>query len=291
VLKTVLDVTVPLLVFLLMALVGLELTAADFRRVAGRLPTVLLATALQVVLWPLVAVGLLAVLPQQPSIATGLLLVAACPSGSMANFFTYVSRANVALSATLTAVSCLAAVVTMPLVLALFRARLDDPAALVVPVPLMIAQLAGLLLLPLLTGMLVRRARPDFPRRHGPALLRLGLAGLAALIAFVVIQEWERLASSFIEISIAVGMLSAIMKGLGWGAGRAVALPAQDRVALAMVLVVRNVSLATAVAVTVLGRTEFAVFAAAYFLNQVPVILAALGLFRLTRSAVGASPQ
>jgi hypothetical protein len=49
-----------------------------------------------------------------------------------------------------------------------------------------------------------------------------------------------------------------------------------------MVLVVRNVSIATAVAVTVLGRTEFAVFAAAFFLNQVPIVVVALALVRLT---------
>ena len=57
-----------------------------------------------------------------------------------------------------------------------------------------------------------------------------------------------------------------------------------------MVLVVRNVSIATAVAVTILGRTEFAVFAAAYFLNQVPVIVAALLLVRLTRASGDAPP-
>jgi PAS domain S-box-containing protein len=41
----------------------------------------------------------------------------------------------------------------------------------------------------------------------------------------------------------------------------------------------------TAVAVTVLGRTEFAVFAAAYFLNQVPILVVALALVRLTRNS------
>jgi hypothetical protein len=47
-----------------------------------------------------------------------------------------------------------------------------------------------------------------------------------------------------------------------------------------MVFVVRNVGIATAIAVTVLGRVEFAVFATAYFLAQVPLLLAAVVLFR-----------
>jgi hypothetical protein len=69
----------------------------------------------------------------------------------------------------------------------------------------------------------------------------------------------------------------------GWVAGWTSATAARERFTLAMVFVVRHVAIATAVAVTVLGRMEFAVFATAYFLNQVPILFAALILFRLTR--------
>jgi hypothetical protein len=47
-----------------------------------------------------------------------------------------------------------------------------------------------------------------------------------------------------------------------------------------MVFVVRNVGITTAIAVTALGRVEFAVFATAYFLAQVPILLAAVVVFR-----------
>jgi hypothetical protein len=47
-----------------------------------------------------------------------------------------------------------------------------------------------------------------------------------------------------------------------------------------MVFVGRIVGIATAIAVTVLGRDEFAVFATAYFLAQEPILLAAVGVFR-----------
>jgi BASS family bile acid:Na+ symporter len=290
-LKTVLDVTVPILVFWLMVTVGLELTEEDLRRVTRQLRIVLLATAAQVLLWPLVAVALLATLPLKPYIEMGILLVAACPSGGMANFYTYLGRANLALSVTLTAVSCLTAVLTMPLMLALFRTQLDDPALLSAPIPLMMGQLLFLLILPILIGMFVSRARPSLSKRHGRALLRLGIVALAALIAFVVVQEWERLFQDFTEISLTVGVLTTLMLLGGWLVGWACALGARDRFALTMVLVVRNVSIATAVAVTVLGRVEFAVFATAYFLNQVPILLAALVLFRLTRSSNPDTPK
>jgi BASS family bile acid:Na+ symporter len=290
-LKTVLDATVPALTFLLMVAVGLDLTAEDFRRVARRFRVVALATAAQVFVWPPVAAALLALLPLKSYVATGILLVAVCPSGGMANVYTYLGRANLALSVTLTAMSSLTAMLTMPLLLVLFKTRLDDPASLDAPVPLMIGQLLVMLLLPMLLGMLLRRARPAFTERHGRTMLLLSIAGLAALLALVIALEWDRLSHDFAEISLAVALLTTIMLAAGFAAGRACALAPPDRFALAMVLVVRNVAIATAVAVTVLGRIEFAAFATAYFLNQVPFLVAALAMFRLARSAEPATPQ
>jgi BASS family bile acid:Na+ symporter len=125
---------------------------------------------------------------------------------------------------------------------------------------------------------------------HGWALLLVGLAALTVLIAFVVPQEREPLARDFLQISLAVAVLSAIILLIGWVAGRLGALGARDTLALIMSLAVRNVSIATAVAVTLLGQTEFAVFAAVYFLNQVPILVAVLVLFRLTYAAGAEAP-
>jgi ACR3 family arsenite efflux pump ArsB len=54
----------------------------------------------------------------------------------------------------------------------------------------------------------------------------------------------------------------------------------RDRFTLAAEFGTRNVGVATAIAVTVLGRVEFARFAAAFFVTEVPLMLAAVGLFR-----------
>jgi BASS family bile acid:Na+ symporter len=179
----------------------------------------------------------------------------------------------------------------MPLLLTLFKNELEEPATLDVPLPLVIAQLLLLLILPILVGMFVRRTRPGLAERHGRTLLRLGIIALAALLILIIVEEWERLLDDFAEISLAVAALTAIMMAAGFLGGRACAVGAGDRFSLAMVLVVRNVGIATAVAVTVLGRTEFAVFATAYFLNQMPIIVLALLFFRLTRSPGPATPR
>jgi hypothetical protein len=53
-----------------------------------------------------------------------------------------------------------------------------------------------------------------------------------------------------------------------------------------MVFVVRNVGIATAIAVTALGHVEFAGFGSAYFVVQVPLLLAAVWGFRFQQRAI-----
>jgi len=175
-------------------------------------------------------------------------LVAACPSGAMANVHTYLARANVALSVTLTAVSCLAAV---------------------------------------LTGMGIRRRWPDITKQNGPGLLGLNIATLAALLGFIIVQEAEQFATALADIVVAATLLTVLAFGAGWATGWACGARATDRFTVGMVFAVRNVGIATAIAVTVLGRVEFAVFATAYILAQVPLLLAAVVVFRRVRIADG----
>jgi ACR3 family arsenite efflux pump ArsB len=84
-----------------------------------------------------------------------------------------------------------------------------------------------------------------------------------------------------------VALLTVLAFGAGWATGWASGAGATDRFAAGMVFVVRNVRIATAIAVTVLGRVEFAVFATAYFLAQVPILLVSVLMFRCVRVGDG----
>jgi BASS family bile acid:Na+ symporter len=282
-LKAVLDVAVPALVFFTMTVVGSGLTGEDFRRVARRPGLVAAATAGQLLVLPLLAGALVRAVPLKPHLSAGVVLVAACPVGPMANLYTRLARGDVALSVTLTAVSCLAAVPATPLLLWASRTSLPGESRFAVPVALMAGQLLLLLVVPVLLGMALRRYRPDFARRHEQTLLWASVAALAALVGFVIAQEAEHFIGEAAELGWTVALLTACALTAGYGTGWACGGSAQDRRSLAMAFVVRNVGIATAVAVTVLGRVEFAVFATAYFLIQVPLLLSAALLFRAGR--------
>jgi bile acid:Na+ symporter, BASS family len=284
-LKPVLDIGVPALVILTMVAVGLGLTVGDFRRVARMPGLVVAATVGQLVSLPLIALVLVRSLALSLSVEKGMLLVAACPAGSMANLYGHLARANVALLVSLTAVSCIAALVTMPALMMGFQASLGETATFVVPIPAIIGQLLLTLILPILAGMAIRRGWPALTERHRNGLFALSLGALAVLIGLVIAQGAGHFAAEVGEVVLAVTLLTGLALAAGWATGW-VAGNRTDRFAVGLVFVDRNVGVAMAVSVTVLGRIEFVVFASAYFLSQAPIFLAAALLHRRLGTAV-----
>ena len=73
---------------------------------------------------------------------------------------------------------------------------------------------------------------------------------------------------------------------VGWLLGGLLRAEPRERFTLAMEFATRNVAIATAVAVTLLGRVEFAVFATTYFMTELPLALVAVALFRRSPARV-----
>ncbi len=68
---------------------------------------------------PLAAVLIVRGLALPPALAGGVIIIAAAPIAALSNYYALLARADLALAVALTAVSSLAATVTMPLIVAL----------------------------------------------------------------------------------------------------------------------------------------------------------------------------
>ncbi len=135
----------------------------------------------------------------------------------------------------------------------------------------------------------IRRRWPNVTRRHARTLLGFSVASLVALLGFIIAQAAEQFAGAVTDLAVAAGVLTALAFGAGWATGWASGAGVSDRFTVGMVFVVRNVGIATAIAVTALGRVEFAVFATAYFLAQAPLLLAVVLVFRWMRAGDGSN--
>lgn len=202
------------------------------------------------------------------------MLLAACPGGAISNFYTYLARANVALSVTLTAVSSLLALVTMPLLMSAgFALFLDRHEVIEVPVGRMALKLAIMLVVPIAAGMALRQWKEPLVERHAQWLRWLSLAALGLLIALILFAQRENLMRDAGPVILAAALFALLDMAAGWGVGVLAGLNVEDRFTFLLEFTARNLAIAAVIGIMVLGRVEFLLFATLFFLAQVPIVL------------------
>ena len=275
-----------MLTFFLITVVGMETTVDNFRSVA-KTPKALLGGILGQYVLPLIAILLLKWIDLKPEISTGLLIIACAPAGGISNVYTYLAKANIELSVTLTAVSCIAAAITTPLMLKICESNGSLPGlGFRIPLGVLLIHLILLLMVPVTLGLFIRHRSPSFVERYKEALKACSFIGLFLLIAFVISQAPQTFVQNVQDVAVAaisfivLSMLFALLLGM------ALRLPNKDRFTLISELGVRNVAISTTLAVSVLSRTEFAVFGTAYFLIEMPLLLFAVFAFRKMTSEI-----
>lgn len=286
--QAVVSLAIPSIAFLLLVAVGLDLTPADFRRVWRQPALVATGIAAPLVLLPALSLVLIRLFEAPPAVTAGMLLIAACPIGGISNAYSYLARASVALSVTLTGISCFLAVVTIPALTLLYEAALGQSLGFAVPPDVLVLQLLGMLALPVALGMYVRARWPGVALEHRVTVQRAGFGSLGLLVLLVIHDQFAGFREALpATVPLAVAFVAGAF-ATGWSLGRAVAPDPRDRLTLAMEFATRNVAIATAIAVTILGRTELAVFATIYFLTELPLALLAVALFRRRSRAAAA---
>lgn len=280
--------------FLLMWIVGMELTVADFRRVLATPRSVVGGTIAQLLLLPAMTWGVCTILDTPPAIAAGAILVAGAPGAGMSNLMAALAGANTALSVSLTATASVLAVVTLP-ILASAGVRLFGAGAgsaeVDVPVAPLMLQLFFSLLLPIGLGMWFRARWPDFVKRHAGRMQR-AFFGLMALFIVAAVATSDDPGVSLADAPQAL-LLAVVWTGMGMAIGYGVALvlrlsPA-DRLTYLIEFSARNIAVSSIVALSGLARVDLAIFSGAYGAVGYPMVVAAtlIGRRALQRSRAG----
>lgn len=213
-------IVLPILLVLMFQL-GLELDRNSFAALLHRPKGVVAGLLGQLVALPLIAFGVGVLFRLEPVLFMGLMLVACSPGGSSSNVFTMLARGDVALSVTLTALSSLITLVTIPLLMegvARFVALQSDT-AIELPVGRLLLQNILLLLLPMLCGALFRSRFPARAQRLHALLGRVAFPALMLLAALFFVQY----ARTILENLPALGSASLLLILAAMGAGRLLA--------------------------------------------------------------------
>ena len=205
--------------------------------------------------------------PMEQAMAVGLVVVAVCPGGPSSNLMTYLARGDVALSVTLTALSSIVTVFTIPLFTNLaLRRFLGEGAAIALPVGTTMLQIFLITLLPTAIGMAIRHRFPGPARRLERQMGRLAAALLGLIIVLLLIREGSKLPGFLAQAGLAIVMLNLLAMLAGLLAGKLFRLPLAQQVCIAIEVGIQNGTLAIAITAGLLNNPDMAVPAAVYSL-------------------------
>lgn len=247
--------TTPLLPAALAAIMvslGLELRPADFRRILSRPRGVAIGLANLLVVSPLLALAIADLLGLPAGLAVGLVLLGASPGGTMANILTHLARGDTALSLTMTAISSLLAVVTVPAYLELAQARFDA-GGLVGDLSMagVVARVFLVTVVPVALGMALRHRWPERVAAARPAVGKAAAALFALVVVGAVAAEAGTVVDHLGDVAAAAIALNVAAMAVSFAVATAARLGDRQATAIALELGVHNATLAIAVGASV----------------------------------------
>ena len=249
----------------LMLVVGLRLTWGDFRNLWRQPKAVAVGLVAQMVMLPVLAVVISWALKLSPQMSLGLLVVSAAPGGITSNFMTLLARGDVALSATMTLGTSLAAGLSIPAVLVLGHASLasgvDTLALAVGRTGLIVLTVSAV---PLVIGMVLRQRYPGFVARWTVAIDRAATLVFFAIVAAAFIQNGPAMWAYAGEAGPASTLLNVGAIAIAFAMGAAFGLPGRQSLAIAIECGLQNIAMAMFVAASVLQDQSLLVPALVY---------------------------
>ncbi|KRW61959.1 bile acid:sodium symporter family protein [Pseudomonas sp. TTU2014-080ASC] len=242
------------IIALMMFGVSLELRMDDFKRILLAPKAPLIGMLVQFVLLPASTCLLTILLPIDPALAMGMILVATCPSGTFSNIMTWMARGNVAVSASVTAVSSVTAGIFTPLNFALYAGLNPQTRALLTeisvdPISLLLMVLL-VLVLPMALGMFIGRIRPLLAQKLERPLRHFSLLVLIAFVGGAFIKNYEQFLEHFHLFFWLVVLLNTMALALGYICARLWRLPAADVRAVTLETGIHNSALGMALIFT-----------------------------------------
>ncbi|HST70393.1 MAG TPA: bile acid:sodium symporter family protein [Solirubrobacterales bacterium] len=258
----IVSVLLPAAIAVIMCSLGLTLTREDFRRVLTAPRGVAIGMLNLALISPLLALAMAELFELPPELAVGLVLLGASPGGMMANMLTHLSRGDTALSVTMTAISSVGAVITVPLFLGLASSHFDATEVGDVGMLGIVLRVFAITVIPVALGMELRRRRPERVEEVYPRVRQVSLTLFAVVVLGAIASEHDTVIENLAEVAAAALALNLVAMALSFTISKLARLDDRQATAIALELGIHNSALAIAVGASLLD--ELAIPAAVY---------------------------
>jgi len=189
--------------------VALGISINDFKAILKHPKLVLVGVLSQFVLLPFLTFLVIILIQPQPSIALGMMMVAACPGGNISNFMTHLADGNTALSVSLTALGTLLAMIITPVNFQLYGQLYEPTAQILKHVELQPFELVKLILLilgiPLFFGMLVRHTNERLANKLSKLLKPLSIIVFITIVIMAFSKNMD-IFNTYIHHVLSIGI-------------------------------------------------------------------------------------
>jgi BASS family bile acid:Na+ symporter len=255
----------PIALGVIMLGLGLSLTIADFKRVVVYPKAVLVGLACQMLLLPLVCFGVAKGFGLSPELAVGLMLLSASPGGATANLYSHLSKGDVALNITLTAVNSVLTLFTLPFIVELSSAYFFTEQELKMPFE-EVSKVFAIVLIPVAIGMIIKSKAPAITLKLDKPVKILSAVFLALVIVGAVLKEKAHMLEYFQQVGIPALVFNLLSMITGYFVPRLINLEKKQAIAIGMEIGIHNGTLAIFIAINVLHSSAMGIPAAIYSL-------------------------
>lgn len=248
---------------------GLSLVKDDFTRILKSPKAILVGLLNQIILLPLVAYSITGMFPTNPEIAIGVMILAACPGGPTSNLIAHLAKGDTALSVSLTAVSSILTIITIPFIVNFALSEfLTQENMIQLPVTKTIAQTFIIVIIPVAIGMIIKSKNNAFALRMEKPVRTASAVILGLVIVGIILKEKANIIPYFEQAGIITLVLNLATMFIGYQTSKMFKLEKKQAISISIESGIQNGTMAIMIATVLLGNTAFAIAPAIYSLTM-----------------------
>ena len=207
----------PFALALIMLTLGASLTARDFIRVVKNPKEFLVGLVCQLIILPIVGYLLIIILKTPIELALGVMLIAAAPGGVTSNVLTKFADGDVALSISLTAITSLISIISVPFVVFLSIDLFDiDYVSKEISMVGISLKMFGVVTVPVIIGMLIRKFADDFIMRNMNIIEKSSIILFLIVFVAIYVEEWDSIIMFLTTAGTIALTLNVVMMIIGF---------------------------------------------------------------------------
>ncbi len=268
----------PAALFTIMLGMGMSLTIDDFRRLLVYPKAVLIGMLNQLILLPIIGFLWVKFFGVEGALAVGMMIIAACPGGVSSNLVTHLTKADLALSISLTAISSVITVFTIPIIVGFaLNYFMGNDTTIQLPFWQTIFKIVAITIFPVSLGIFIRKRKPKFADWMDRPFRIAATTLFSTIILVLFIKEREMVLASFGDLALVCIALNLSTMGLGYIFAKIAKLNLNQTLSLAIESGTQNGTMAIVIALSILYNEPMALPAAIYsivmFVSVVPLML------------------